>query len=151
MGIHICRGNWSTKEEVLLTGDYTALLPALTRMKLRQYVLEYATPRAGDISVVGEALSGPVPGSEAPDGSGGTPRELGLGVLNPRTTEVETPEFIMGRAELALRHYKPEQLFLNTDCGFGCFAGRCVNVEEVAAAKLASMAEAARRLREKWG
>ena len=57
----------------------------------------------------------------------------------------------MGRAELALRHYKPQQLFLNTDCGFGCFAGRCVNVEEVAAAKLASMAEAARRLREKWG
>lgn len=148
VGIHICRGNWSTKEEVLLTGDYTALLPALTRMRLRQYVLEYATPRAGDISVVGEALSGPVPG---PHGEDGAPRELGLGVLNPRTTEVETPEFIMARAELALRHYKPQQLFLNTDCGFGCFANRCVNVEEVAAAKLASMTEAARRLREKWG
>lgn len=133
---------------MLLTGDYTALLPALTRMKLRQYVLEYATPRAGDIGVVGRALSGAIPGSEA---FGGTPRELGLGVLNPRTTEVETPEFIVERAEAALEFYKPEQLFLNTDCGFGCFANRCVNVEDVAAAKLGSMVAAARMLREKWG
>lgn len=129
---------------MLLTGDYTALLPALTRMKLRQYVLEYATPRAGDIAVVGRALSGPIPDTE-------TPRELGLGVLNPRTTEVEPPEFIVEKAEAALEFYKPRQLFLNTDCGFGCFANRCVNVEEVAAAKLKSMVAAARMLREKWG
>jgi methionine synthase II (cobalamin-independent) len=97
---------------------------------------------------VGRALSGPVPGSEA---FGGLPRELGLGVLNPRTTEVEPPEFIVEKAEAALEFYKPQQLFLNTDCGFGCFANRCVNVEEIAAAKLKSMATAARMLREKWG
>lgn len=153
VGIHICRGNWSNKEEVLLTGDYTALLPALTRMKLQQYVLEYATPRAGDIGVVGRALSGPIPGSEGLAGGnpGGNLRELGLGVVNPRTTEVEPPEFIVEKAEAALEFYKPEQLFLNTDCGFGCFANRCVNVEEVAAQKLKSMAVAARMLREKHG
>lgn len=144
MGIHICRGNWSRKEEVLLTGDYTPLLPALTGMRLRQYVLEYATPRAGDIEVVGRALSGCIPDTD-------TPRELGLGVVNPRTTEVETPQEIVAKAEAALKFFRPEQLFLNTDCGFGCFANRCVNVEETAAAKLASMAEAARILREKWG
>ena len=150
IGLHICRGNWSTKEEVLLTGDYTALLPALERMHVRQYVLEYATPRAGDISVVGRALSGNVPGAEGPDGAG-LPRELGLGVVNPRTTEVEPPEFIVKKAEAALEFYKPEQLFLNTDCGFGCFANRCVNVEDIAAQKLKSMTVAARILRERHG
>lgn len=148
MGIHICRGNWSTKEEVLLTGDYTALLPALKRMHVRQYVLEYATPRAGDIGVVGRSLSGTIPGTEV---FGGTLRELGLGVVNPRTTEVEPPEFIVEKAEAALEFYKPEQLFLNTDCGFGCFANRCVNVEDIAAAKLKSMVAAARILRERHG
>ena len=142
-GIHICRGNWSTREDVLLTGDYEPLLPALTKMKVHQYVLEYATPRAGEIKVVGEALSGSIPGTDIP-------RELGLGVVNPRTTEAETPGEIMDKTRLALQHYRPEQLFLNTDCGFGCFANRCVNVEEVATAKIRSIAEAARRLRKEF-
>ncbi len=127
-----------------MTGDYTALLPALTAMHVRQYVLEYATPRAGDIGVVGRSLSGPVPGSHML-------RELGLGVLNPRTTDVEPPEFIIEKAEAALQYYRPEQIFLNTDCGFGCFANRCVNVEDIAAAKLRSMVAAARILRERHG
>lgn len=144
VGLHICRGNWSTREDVLLTGDYRPLLPALEMMRVRQFVLEYATPRAGEIEVVGRALSGLIPGADLS-------RELGLGVVNPRTTEVETPEEIVARAEAALRFYKPAQLFLNTDCGFGCFASRCVNVEDVAAAKIASIARAARMLRDKYG
>jgi 5-methyltetrahydropteroyltriglutamate--homocysteine methyltransferase len=144
IGLHVCRGNWSTREEVLLTGDYRPLLPAFERMRVDQYVLEYATPRAGEIDVVGRALSGPVPGSKRL-------RELGLGVVNPRTTEVETPEEIVVRAESALRFFSPERLFLNTDCGFGCFASRSVNVEEVAAAKIGSIARAARLLRERHG
>lgn len=144
IGLHICRGNWSTREDVLLTGDYTPLLPALTRMRVHQFVLEYATPRAGEIAVVGEALSGAVPGTDRP-------RELGLGVVNPRTTEAESPEEIVAKAELALRHYRPEQVFLNTDCGFGCFANRCVNVEEVATDKIRNIVLAARMLRERYG
>jgi len=144
IGLHICRGNWSTREEVLLTGDYTPLLPALTAMRVRQFVLEYATPRAGDIKVVGESLSNHVPGTQIP-------RELGLGVVNPRTAEVESPQDIMAKAEQALAFYGPHQIFLNTDCGFGCFANRCVNVEEVATAKIKSIVAAAHALRERYG
>lgn len=144
IGIHICRGNWSTREDVLLTGDYTPLLPALTRMRVHQYVLEYATPRAGDIAVVGQALSGPVPGATRP-------RELGLGVVNPRTREAESPEWIIARAEKALAYFTPETLFLNTDCGFGCFSSRCVNDEATALAKIVNIVRAARSLREKFG
>nr|WP_163338931.1 hypothetical protein [Desulfopila sp. IMCC35008] len=133
-GVHICRGNWSKQEEVLLTGDYARLLPALERMKIDQFVLEYATPRAGDIEVVGGSLSD---------------RELGLGVVNPRTDDVESVDYIIGKTEKALEYYKPEQLFLNTDCGFGCFASRSVNVEEIAYKKLCSIVEASRNLRKK--
>jgi methionine synthase II (cobalamin-independent) len=121
---------------VLLTGDYAKLLPALKPMQVNQFVLEYATPRAGDIDVVGRELSD---------------RELGLGVVNPRTDEVEPVEFIVAKAEKALEYYSPAQLFLNTDCGFGCFASRSVNVEEVAFRKLCAITEAARILRRRHG
>lgn len=133
--MHVCRGNWSKQEEVLLRGDYARLLPALEPMRINQFVLEYATPRAGDIDVVGRKLAD---------------RELGLGVVNPRTDEVEPVEVIMSKAEKALEYYRPEQLFLNTDCGFGCFASRSVNVEEVAYKKLCAIVAAAKELRCKY-
>lgn len=104
-------------------------------MKIDQFVLEYATPRAGDIEVVGRSLAD---------------RELGLGVVNPRTDDVETVDYIVSKAEQALGYYRPEQLFLNTDCGFGCFASRSVNVEEIAYRKLCSIVEASRLLRQKY-
>jgi 5-methyltetrahydropteroyltriglutamate--homocysteine methyltransferase len=104
-------------------------------MKIDQFVLEYATPRAGDIDSVGRSLSD---------------YELGLGVVNPRTDEVESVAFIVAKAEKALQYYKPEQLFLNTDCGFGCFASRSVNVEEIAYQKICAIVEASRTLRHKY-
>jgi methionine synthase II (cobalamin-independent) len=74
-----------------------------------------------------------------------------MGVMDePRTSEVETPEEIVAKAERALEFYRPEQIFLNTDCGFGCFANRCVNEEEVAAAKIRSIVAASRLLRERY-
>jgi len=135
-GIHVCRGNWSRREDVLLTGDYGPLVNAFRSMNVDQYVLEYATPRAGDISVVGPSLGH---------------REIGLGVVNPRTTEVESVEEIMDRAERAREYFAPERIFLNPDCGFGCFANRCVNDEAAAVAKLQRIVEAAEMLRYRHG
>ena len=120
---------------MLLSGDYARLLPALERMKIDQFVLEYATPRAGDIEVVGTTLAD---------------RELGLGVVNPRTDAVESVDFIVAKAEKALEFYRPDQLFLNTDCGFGCFASRSVNIEEIAYKKLCAIVAAARQLRARF-
>jgi 5-methyltetrahydropteroyltriglutamate--homocysteine methyltransferase len=136
VGLHVCRGNWSKREEVLLSGDYSQLLPAFRAMEVHQFVLEYATPRAGELRVVGEALG---------------ERELGLGCVNPRTDEAEEPAEIVARAEEALRYWTPEKLFLNPDCGFGCFANRCVADEATAVAKLHSMVAAARELRARHG
>ena len=104
-------------------------------MNVDQFVLEFATPRAGDIAVVGKALSH---------------KELGLGVINPRTDDIESIDFIIHKVEEALHYYQPENIFLNTDCGFGCFADRCVNNEQNAFKKIHQMAKAADLLRNKY-
>jgi 5-methyltetrahydropteroyltriglutamate--homocysteine methyltransferase len=132
IGLHVCRGNWSRREDVLLSGTYQPLVAAFEGMRVRQFVLEYATPRAGELSVVGTALGS---------------REIGLGVVNPRSESVEEPDAIIARVEEALRYWAPESIFLNPDCGFACFANRSVNEEDVAAGKLRAMSDAARRLR----
>lgn len=136
VGLHVCRGNWSRSEEVLLAGDYAPLVDAFAAMKIDQLVLEFATPRAGEIAVVGERLAH---------------KEIGLGVVNPRTESVESAEGIVARVEEALQHHRPEQIFLNPDCGFGCFSNRCVNDEATAVAKIRSIVAAARQLRERHG
>lgn len=135
IGIHVCRGNWSKREDVLITGDYEPLVSGFMGMNVRQLVLEYATPRAGELAVIGRALGD---------------REIGLGCVNPRTDEAENPAIIVARAEEALEFWTPERIFLNPDCGFACFANRSVNVEAVATDKLRSMAAAARELRRKY-
>jgi len=132
IGLHVCRGNWSKREDVLLSGSYAPLVDTFRAMNVRQLVLEYATPRAGELSIIGNALSD---------------REIGLGVVNPRTDQAEPPAEIMARCREALQFWQPEQIFLNPDCGFGCFANRCVNEEEVAAAKLRSMVAASRQMK----
>jgi 5-methyltetrahydropteroyltriglutamate--homocysteine methyltransferase len=135
LGVHVCRGNWSRKEEVLLSGNYGPLLPYLMQMNVDQLVLEMATPRAGELEVFKEY---------------GNEKELGLGVVNPRTEEVEEPETIVGRVKEVLAFFAPDKIYLNPDCGFGTFAERCVNTSETAYLKLKAMSEAAEILRREF-
>ena len=114
-GVHVCRGNWSRREDVLLSGNYGPMLPYLTQMDVDQLVLEFATPRAGELEVFKEYRN---------------EKEIGLGVVNPRTDEVESPDQIVERVREALRYFEPEKVFLNPDCGFGTFAERNVNTPD---------------------
>ncbi len=138
IGLHICRGNWSRQESTLLTGSYHPLAPYLARLNVQQLVLEFATPRAGEL---GALLS-----TDALRGA----KELGLGVVNPRIDGVESAEAIVKRVEDALEFMPPENLFLNPDCGFGTFSSRPMNSEEIATRKLSAMAEASRILRDRY-
>jgi len=131
-GIHVCRGNWSRKDAVLLKGSYAPLVPTMMGMHIDQLVLEYATPRAGELAAF----------EHYPH-----KKEIGLGVANPRSDEIETPEFVMDKVHEALQYFAPEQIYLNPDCGFGTFAERPMNPAAVAAKKLHSIALAARELR----
>ena len=74
-------------------------------------------------------------------------KELGLGVVNPRTDAVETADHIRDVVERAMRLYTPEQIFLNPDCGFGTFSSRPMNTTVSALAKIRAMADAAATLR----
>jgi 5-methyltetrahydropteroyltriglutamate--homocysteine methyltransferase len=130
--LHVCRGNWSTKDDVLLSGSYDALMPTLARMHVDQFVLEYATPRAGTL----EALRNLPPASL-----------IGFGAVNPRTLEVEAPHAIAQRAREVAALLAPERIHLNPDCGFGTFADRPVASADLAERKLAALAAAARELR----
>jgi len=134
-GVHVCRGNWSRKEDVLLKGNYGPLLPYLMQMHVDQLVLEMATPRAGELDVFKEY---------------GNEKELGLGVVNPRTDEVEAPAMIAQRVKEILKFFAPEKIYLNPDCGFGTFAERCVNTPEMAYRKLKAISEAAEMLRREF-
>jgi 5-methyltetrahydropteroyltriglutamate--homocysteine methyltransferase len=128
LGLHVCRGNWSRDERTLLRGGYEALRPYLDRLRITQLVLEYATDRAGLLVAFGG-------------------KEIGLGVVNPRTEQVESPAQIRESVERALALYPADRVFLNPDCGFGTFANRPMNTREIATAKIAAMAAAARDLR----
>ena len=77
-------------------------------------------------------------------------KELGLGVANPRTDEIESPEMIVQRVKQVLKFFDPEKIYLNPDCGFGTFAERCVNTPEVAYRKLTAISEAADILRKEY-
>lgn len=128
IGLHICRGNWSQDESTLLSGSYQPLKQYLERMHVRQFVLEYATERAGDLM----ELSAP---------------ELGLGVVNPRTETVESVDEIKRSIERALKIYRPERLFVNPDCGFATFSNRPVNSSDIAVRKMTAIAEAVKAFR----
>jgi len=134
-GLHVCRGNWSQQEQVLLKGSYHPLAPYLARLNVQQLVLEFATPRAGELA----SLLGSHEISSK--------KELGLGVVNPRTQEIESAEAIVERVKEALQYLPPERIFLNPDCGFGTFSSRPLNSFEIATHKLEALARAAALLR----
>ncbi|WP_147535494.1 cobalamin-independent methionine synthase II family protein [Bacillus marasmi] len=132
IAVHVCRGNWSTQDEILLRGPYYPLIPYFKNVKVDQLTLEYATPRAGELDAIKD-IEG---------------KELGFGVVNPRTETVETVVQIIDRVQ-ELRKYLPdEKIFLNPDCGFGTFAQRPMNSDQIAYEKLTAIAEAAKILRE---
>ncbi len=134
-GVHVCRGNWSRKEEVLLQGNYGPMLPYLVQMNIDRLVLECATPRAGEMDVFKEYSN---------------EKEIGLGVVNPRTDEIEPPEQIVARVKELLQYFDPDKIYLNPDCGFGTFAERNVNTHAVAIEKMKTISKAAHLLRAEY-
>ncbi len=132
IGIHVCRGNWSRKDEVLLSGSYDPLMPWFAKMRLGLFALEWATPRAGPVEVLGLLPRSAI---------------LGFGAVNPRTETVEDPQSVALRARRVASILGPERVQLNPDCGFGTFAERPVNDADTARRKLDALVEAARILR----
>lgn len=130
--VHVCRGNWSNDDDVLLSGSYAALMPTFARMRVDHFALEYATPRAGPLGALRD-----LPATAS----------IGLGAVNPRTSEIEPVPAIVERVRELTGFVARERVFLNPDCGFGTFADRPVASAAQAEVKLAALAAAARQLR----
>lgn len=136
--MHVCRGNWSKDESILLTGAYTPLIDLFANINADLLSLEFSTPRAGEIKslLADERLRNKI--------------ILGLGVLNPRFDEKEDVDVIYNRAKEALAFIDKENLWLNPDCGFATFSNRPVNEYENIRAKVGAMIKARDRLRAEY-
>jgi 5-methyltetrahydropteroyltriglutamate--homocysteine methyltransferase len=131
--IHLCRRNkaragWAGE------GGYGPILPALKRLHVQQYMMEFTIPAAGDLSAL----------REIPED-----RAVGLGCVDCRGEHIDTPEEIVVRVERALQYLRPDQIWLNPDCGFAPGSAADIPIDE-AYAKLKNEAEAARMLRAKY-
>jgi 5-methyltetrahydropteroyltriglutamate--homocysteine methyltransferase len=132
IAVHLCRRNWGRRGWGA-AGGYESILHQMRRLKVRQFLLEFSIPVAGDLAVLRE-LPGDI--------------RIGLGCVDVRFPEIESAETIAERAEKALAHVSADRLVLNPDCGFAPGKDHEIPLEE-AYAKLKSLAGAAKLLRQR--
>lgn len=102
IGLHVCGGN-PRRKRVYFT-KYTDLVPAFSRMKIDEVVLEHCT-LSYDLMTLWPLW----------DFKG----DLALGVIDQRSDEIETVDVIRKHIEPALKHFPRERIILTSECGFG--------------------------------
>jgi 5-methyltetrahydropteroyltriglutamate--homocysteine methyltransferase len=133
VAVHLCRRNWG-RMGWGAAGGYAPIMPFLKRLQVRQLMLEYSIPVAGDFDIL----------QELPEST-----LVGIGCVDVRFEEIEPAEAIAERVERALQFVRPERVHLNPDCGFAPGAESEIPLEE-AYAKLKNEAAAAALLRQKF-
>lgn len=131
--IHLCRRN-KARAGWVGEGGYGPILPALQRLNVDQYVMEFTIPVAGDLSVL----------QQLPENC-----QVGLGCVDCRGETIDSVDAIVERVDKALQYLKPEQIFLNPDCGFAPGNAADIPIDE-AYQKLSNEAKAASLLRARY-
>ncbi len=132
--IHLCRRN-KGRQGWVGEGGYGPILGHLGRLRVKQYMLEFAIPAAGDFAVLRDLPAD---------------RGIGLGCVDCRGEHVDTPEEITARVEQALRYVSPERVTLHPDCGFAPGSAADIPIDE-AYQKLCNESAAAEILRRRYG
>jgi 5-methyltetrahydropteroyltriglutamate--homocysteine methyltransferase len=122
--LHVCYGNRHARP--LWEGHYDFLFPAVQAAKVDQLVLEFARRGLDDLRLF-----------RAHEWD----RSLGLGVVDVKSVEVETPELIARRIRRALEYVPAERLLINPDCGLRHLPA------DVARAKLLAMVAGTQQVR----
>jgi len=126
--LHVCYGNRYGKPS--FEGSYRYLFPAILGAKVQAVSLEFARRGEEDLQLFKEY---------------DVPFQLGLGVIDVKSQEVESPALVADRIRRALDVVPAEKLVINPDCG-------CVRLpREVAFNKLAAMVEGTRLVRKELG
>jgi len=123
--LHICYGNRYGKPS--FEGSYRYLFPLILDAKVQAISLEFARRGEEDLQLFKEFK---------------VPFALGMGVIDVKTHDVESPGMIADRIRRALDVIPPERLVINPDCGLVHLP------RDVAFKKLSAMAEGARLVRE---
>jgi 5-methyltetrahydropteroyltriglutamate--homocysteine methyltransferase len=98
--VHICYGNRHARPS--WEGHYDFLFPAIMEAHVDQLVLEFARKGYDDLELFREYHP---------------PFKLGLGVIDVKTTEIETPVDVAARIERGLHVLGPTDILVNPDCG----------------------------------
>ena len=124
IGVHICYGNRYGKPS--WEGSYRYLFPGILEAKVQQLTLEFARRGGEDLDLFKEF---------------NPPFELGVGVIDVKSHDVETADLVAERIRKALEVLPPERIFILPDCGLFHLP------RDVAFAKLQAMVEGARLVR----
>ncbi|MEW2165324.1 hypothetical protein AB0912_20370 [Streptomyces sp. NPDC007084] len=122
--LHVCYGNRYARP--LWQGHYDFLFPAVLEARVDQLVLEFARKGYQDLPVLRKS---------------GWDRDIGLGVIDVKSGEIETPDLVADRIRRALDLVPASRLIINPDCGLRNLPG------SVARAKLSAMSEGAALVR----
>jgi 5-methyltetrahydropteroyltriglutamate--homocysteine methyltransferase len=114
--VHVCYGNRFARPQ--WEGHYDFLFPAILEAEIDQLVLEFARKGYDDLDLFQRYES---------------PFSLGLGVIDVKSREVETPELVAQRVRQALKVLAPDRLMVNPDCGLRNLPG------DIARAKLRAL------------
>jgi 5-methyltetrahydropteroyltriglutamate--homocysteine methyltransferase len=115
-------------------GGYEPIIPALNKLDVHQYTLEYSIPASGNVNVL----------KNLPED-----RDVALGCVDCRSAAIDTPEQIVTRVETAMQFIDKERILLSPDCGFAPGIGGSIPLDE-SYAKLKNEVRAAEILRERY-
>jgi 5-methyltetrahydropteroyltriglutamate--homocysteine methyltransferase len=128
VSLHICYGNRYGKPA--WEGSYRYLFPAVLDARVHQLTLEFARRGEDDVKLFKEFSP---------------PFALGLGVVDVKVADVETPAVVAERIRAALEIVPADRVAVNPDCGLMHLP------RDIAFAKLGAMVEGARVVRRELG
>ena len=128
---HFCYGNaWGNSLGSLINQGYATVLPHFYHLPIDQFVLDFANREMSDIDCLKTLPKD---------------KEVQVGVLDIRTSMVESPEQIAERIRKTLKVVPAERVYLSTDCGMKPLP------RTVARMKLKALAEGASIVRKEIG
>jgi 5-methyltetrahydropteroyltriglutamate--homocysteine methyltransferase len=124
LGTHLCFGNY--KGRAVGKRRYAPMFPSFLELSADELHLEMASREFAELELIAEI---------------GERHDVGVGVIDVKSSYVETPEDVEERIRACLEHVAPERLSVSPDCGLSQTA------RWAAQQKLANMVEGARRVR----
>jgi 5-methyltetrahydropteroyltriglutamate--homocysteine methyltransferase len=124
LGTHLCFGNY--KARAVARRRYAPMFPDFLELAVDEIHLEMASREFAELELIAEI---------------GAVKDVAVGVIDVKSSYLETPEDVEARIRMCLEHVPAERLAVAPDCGLSQTA------RWAAKAKLEALVEGARRVR----